>query len=317
MSIGPEYTILSFNLMRDERCEDSAYPHLHWSQRQPMVLETIHQTNPDIIGFQEANDLPNAPFSEFKNQLNAIGYVGMNHEYIKHPKLRVATFWKYNKFRNLGSNTFWLKQPPNHGNGLPRPMGFDYLVPISSNPAVMGRALRVYNTHFGHTTLEKEHNVMDVLRIMKQNAGTPVDNPSLLMLDGNFFNQSGGLQLRMALCNFHNTWYQLNDLTYYARLWSSKSQLYTDTSNNGPQVYGTFVSSSIDKYQLPEGVVLGDSLDCIAGHGIRLHNSYVVDIIPVTSNWMRRNEMKNALNLPINVDIYPSDHLALYVTISW
>ncbi len=301
-----ECTILSYNIMRDDIHEKTTCPHLNWVMREEMILDIILTMNCDIICLIECRDLKGAPFRLFAEKLNARGnYACSFHHDVRNPKLRVATFWKIDKFRNVQSKTFWLKNDERSKFSFPRPVGFDCLFDCST-----GKSISVYNTHFAHEHNDKISNINSILHIICDNSG--FDNPSVLCLDANFFGPSS-LQLRQMLCSMYNL-YELKDFTYYSPLWSESmnSILY---NNNSMQrnVHSTFVGSSVDLHKTSH-----ESLDLICGHNIYCLYSFIVDMLPPTTITVeRREEMKRRLHINIHEDKYPSDHFPLMVKISF
>lgn len=309
--------------MRDNPHESPTCAHLNWSNRELRVLESIISANSSIVMLQECRELPGYPFQSFALILKQMyGYDCMFHQNHRNPKIRVATFWKANEFVCIESQTYWLC--PNYtsiksarewsGKKYPRPIGLNVLLPLATPNNnnhyhyQQNKALYVYNTHFGHDNKDFEIDITH--KIMKECGG---DHPSVLAADCNFFNSKNGLDQRRKLCNFHNTLYRLDDLTFYAPplVYFPPQQPTPATSSSLTLIptipFGTFVGSSIDPHKpYPLGSV-GDALDIIAAHNIKQYQSWVWNYLPSTYD----------INTRVVEDVYGSDHIPVVSHIVW
>jgi len=304
------YRIMSYNIMRDDLHENHYLETWKWRHREHKILRTIQDANPDILCLQECRDLQGHPIAQFLKQLLPLGYDYESHCDFNNPRLRVVTAFKRNLFQLSMHRTFWLNRDnlesplmvTNEAKQMHktmRPIGFDILIPIfvkSSNTKL--HPIHVYNTHLGHSIAEKEWSVQILPELMRQYSG--LISPAVLCMDANFFSQHSGLQQRQTLCSARS--YQLLDLTAHARLVLETDEK-TVAKIHSPT--GTFIGTSID-FNKPKLGELGNALDIIAGHNVNLQSALL---------W-NKTFLNPEPRFLENYDIFPSDHVAILITIS-
>ena len=138
------YKLLTFNIRYDNRFDGKN----RFTNRLPIIFETLNELDPDIICFQEVT---RRMFEKLEPLLQKYNYTG---EYRDNTKAGEANFilTKKDKFELLDSKTLWLSPTPN----VP---GSKYPGDQSILPRVITKAryktrdnkiINIFNTHFDY-----------------------------------------------------------------------------------------------------------------------------------------------------------------------
>ena len=121
----------------------------HWDLRKNLVVSTIKNFNPDLLGTQETH-----PFQADFLQKGLPGHAYYGVGRMKNPKSgeQCGLMYRKERFELLGSGTFWLSQTP----GKPGSKSWDSSLPRIASWARLrdksdrGREFTFINTHFDH-----------------------------------------------------------------------------------------------------------------------------------------------------------------------
>jgi endonuclease/exonuclease/phosphatase family metal-dependent hydrolase len=284
-------TVMTWNLMRDFPHFLSPNPAFAWHNREPRIIKIIQDVDPDILTLQECIDLPQEPILRFLNKLKPLGYdfeIFTDVQGKNHKQLKVVTCWKQNSIYRHSSRTLWLSPTPTDSQPasawrqkVARPIGVSCFMHSFSD-----RPLWVWNTHLGHSEIEKKLSCELLVQLMSEICIGR--HASVLMGDFNIFARSDCYNLRSILTG--NNKYRMQDLGVNAR-----------TIIGDYAMPNTFVSSSIDREQLPRGCV-GDRLDHCFGRFVSLDGPMRV--------WNKTMLAEEPPFLHYQ-DVFPSDHLPI------
>jgi len=330
------FSVMSLNLMRDEAHEKSEAT--KWSNRQGRFIKLIEDAKPTLLGLQECRDLlkSNEPFFKVKRALKKLEYQISVHENKEFPELRICNLWKFDSpLTHLESFTFWLN-PHDYKASIsaeewnqkkPRPLGCDLFKIGNTN-----QMLLLYNTHLGHSELEKNESIKVIKTIMidqliqikkKYNLKSYSYISTVFLGDCNFFYDMQGQEQRKHLCSVlsinptnvseektflesmqQNTQSNEVKLTFQLKDWTRCASLILGDNKKG-QEHGTFIGSSIDSKK-PKLGECGNALDIIAGDNIQLLKAYI---------W-NKTMLDPEPQYLANYDMGISDHEALLVKLS-
>ena len=129
-------TVMSFNLKRDLL---PFGPHA-WQKRAAQAAGLIRETAPDILGTQE---LTEGPLGDMERLLPQYQWVGEGRGGGRKGE-HTAIFFRRDRFRLMGEQTFWLSRTPDHPSRdwttpFPRICTWCELQPVDS-PEQIGRA---------------------------------------------------------------------------------------------------------------------------------------------------------------------------------
>jgi endonuclease/exonuclease/phosphatase family metal-dependent hydrolase len=136
-------TVMSFNI-RHGLAKDGENA---WPKRREMVVETIKQQDPDIIGLQECL---NFQAEYLEEELKGYRYIGVGREKDCGGE-RCAIFYKERNVSPLATGTFWLSETPS----VPGSKSWDSSLPRIATWGdfyhhASGKVVHVVNTHFDH-----------------------------------------------------------------------------------------------------------------------------------------------------------------------
>jgi len=252
--------IMSINLMRDmwHKCT--------WKERVPKIIRLIELKNPDIIGFQECIDIPNHPLTEFLDELKKIGYrVDVHFDFSPNNKIKLAVVnaWKKEKhIKKIFYRTLWLSPTPwssvpatSWGQKIARPIGVNaFRIRGFMHP------LCIVNTHFGHSSFEKERSAELLPGLIQSLLNVP--HSTIFLGDFNETTQKlengekvKDVDVKKIICE-SNPAFQMREFTGTA---------ITDIGSISPG--GNFFSTEDDSHPTPLNEI-GDQLDLFFGHNV-------------------------------------------------
>ena len=121
----------------------------HWKNRHDLVIKTIEEFNPDLLGTQEVLDFQ----AEFlKKKLTDYEYIGRSRDKDPSKGEQCGILFRKKRFEKIESGQFWLSETPDRvgskswDSSLPRIATWVTLKDKSNG----GRELVFLNTHFDH-----------------------------------------------------------------------------------------------------------------------------------------------------------------------
>jgi len=154
-----------------------------WKHRDYLVLETINNYNPDLIGYQEALKFQ---VDILKSNLDGYGFHGVGRDAGTEKGEYVPLMWKTDRFEMLDSGHFWLSETPeipgsiSWDSSLTRMLSWVVLRDLKS-PS--GKEFVFANTHFDHRG--KEARLESAKLIRRRAEGIMNDYPVILTGDFN------------------------------------------------------------------------------------------------------------------------------------
>jgi endonuclease/exonuclease/phosphatase family metal-dependent hydrolase len=147
---------MSFNIRYDN--PDDEPP---WPDRRERVVGAIRDTDPDIVGLQEA--LPEQ-FAYVREQLDGYEWYGVGRRGEDDGE-HVPIGWRSDRFEAVETDTFWLSETPDDVGSV----GWDAALPriaswVDLELAGSGTRMRAYSTHFDHMGSEARLNSSELLR---------------------------------------------------------------------------------------------------------------------------------------------------------
>lgn len=138
---GADLKVMSFNIRVDTMLDVKD----HWLVRRDLLVQTIHNFNPDLLGTQECQ----ASQAEYLAQaLPGYQFVGAGRNDGGRGGEMCAIFFKADRFRRLDYGSFWLSQTPqvpgskSWGSWFPRMVTW-----VKLRPADGGPDFYFFNTH--------------------------------------------------------------------------------------------------------------------------------------------------------------------------
>jgi endonuclease/exonuclease/phosphatase family metal-dependent hydrolase len=138
--------VMSFNL----RTKFFADAHNHWDHRRDLVVRSIKQFSPDLLGTQECQ-VSQARY--LKSQLPGYQFVGAGRDDGEAGGEMCAIFFRNDKFTKLDQGHFWLSETPykagskSWGSSYRRMVTWVKLMPHSGNR----EPFYFFNTHFDNS----------------------------------------------------------------------------------------------------------------------------------------------------------------------
>lgn len=170
-----ELRVMTFNI-RNGRANDGANS---WEYRRPLVYGVIRDSDPDIVGVQEAFDFQLADLAE---NLPAYAQVGEGRDGGTRGE-HSSILYRRDRFDLAESGTFWLSDTPDvvsrsWGNRYHRVCTWARLIDRAT-----GRGFYVFNTHLDHQSQNARFN--SAVLIAQRIAGREHDEPVVLTGDFN------------------------------------------------------------------------------------------------------------------------------------
>lgn len=167
--------VMSFNI-RYGTAQDGEN---HWDRRRDLVVKTIEQFSPDLLGTQETLEFQANFLTE---QLGEYSYFGRSR--MKTPNEHCGIFYKTERFTWLAGGHFWLSETPE----IPESQGWDAALPrmaswvlLNDNRHEGSSAILVVNTHFDHRGSQARTESAKLLRARIGKLADIADNPRILV----------------------------------------------------------------------------------------------------------------------------------------
>lgn len=174
----PAIRVMSFNL-RFATANDGDN---RWELRRDLLLRTIQQFNPDLLGTQETLPIQ----AEFLGHaLPQYEYWGRSREADENSGgEQSGLFFRKDRFRRVDQGHFWLSESPE----APGSKSWDTSLPrmvtwVELEDTHASRRLRFYNTHFDHLGSMARLESARLLR--RRIAGLPASTPTIVTGDFN------------------------------------------------------------------------------------------------------------------------------------
>ena len=151
----------------------------HWDKRRDLVVDTIREFGPDLLGTQETWHFQAAYLQE---KLPDYGYVGWTRQAGKEGE-HCGILYRKDRFEIRESGQFWLSETPavkgskSWDSSLPRIVTWIEVRDLKSD----GRTLRFLNTHFDHRGPQAR---LESAKMLREEAKKHSDRP--LIITGDF-----------------------------------------------------------------------------------------------------------------------------------
>ncbi|MBY0308699.1 MAG: endonuclease/exonuclease/phosphatase family protein, partial [Phycisphaerales bacterium] len=178
-----------------------------WEKRRELLMDVIRQTDPDVLGLQEALRFQ---IDEVRREFPAYTEVGVGRDDGKTKGEYSAILYRSPRLSPAGdagaeSGTFWFSDTPEQvasrtwGNGITRICTWAHL-----RDRVTGRAFYVYNLHLDHQSEPSRRKSVELLarRIVSRACGDPVlvtgdfncgeSSPAVAFMTGRAASATGG-----------------------------------------------------------------------------------------------------------------------------
>ena len=182
--------VMSFNI-RNGIAKDGPN---HWQLRKELVIRTVRDFDPDVLGAQEVRGFQ-AEF--FKENLSDYDYHGTTRVPSNKEEEQCAVFYRKSRFERVQSGHFWLSDTPD----VPGSRSWDSAHPRMVSWVQLRERTRpdsaffVFNTHFDHVGRDARLQSAAILRKRVQKiAGSA---PSILV--GDFNSDEGSLPYQVLL----------------------------------------------------------------------------------------------------------------------
>lgn len=165
-SLPPPIRVMTFNI-RYGSAKDGPD---RWELRRPLVLQTIQDVNPDLLGLQEVEAIQ---ADELKAGMPAYDYVGVGRDDGARRGEATPILFRRSMFELLDAGTFWLSPTPDDVGSK----GWDAALPriatwarlrFRSNPL---NEMVAVNTHFDHRGQQARLESARLLRRMVESLG--------------------------------------------------------------------------------------------------------------------------------------------------
>jgi len=171
--------VMSFNIRYGSAQDGSD----HWDQRRDLVVKTIADFGPDLLGTQETLEFQADYVSQ---QLPEYTYFGRSR--MKTPNEHCGIFYKTNRFTWLAGGHFWLSETPE----VPESISWDSSLPrmaswvlLSDNHHESAATVLFVNTHFDHRGAQARTQSAALLRSRLDQLRNIAHQP-LLIVTGDF-----------------------------------------------------------------------------------------------------------------------------------
>ncbi|MCZ6834314.1 MAG: endonuclease/exonuclease/phosphatase family protein [Planctomycetota bacterium] len=169
--------VMSFNI-RHGKAKDGEN---HWDHRHDLVVKTIHDFQPDLLGTQEVLDFQ-ATF--LRQQLPEYEFVGVGRNDGKLKGEMTAIFYRRDRFKKITEGHFWMSETPevpgskSWDTSLSRMTSWVELQDVQSE-----KHLFLFNTHFDHRGQQARLESAKLLRQMAIDLSK--DTPFIIIGDFN------------------------------------------------------------------------------------------------------------------------------------
>jgi endonuclease/exonuclease/phosphatase family metal-dependent hydrolase len=157
-----------------------------WEKRRDLLVETIREKDPDIMGTQELFFEQGEHIVKMAPEYNWIGLSRRGNHEDEH----MGVFYKRSRLRLLESGDFWLSETPEK----PGSMDWEVTLPRIVTWALFhsvdtARKFYFYNTHFAHRREDGEARINSAKLIRSRIQQLPADIPVIMTGD---FNAAAG-----------------------------------------------------------------------------------------------------------------------------
>jgi endonuclease/exonuclease/phosphatase family metal-dependent hydrolase len=165
-----------------------------WNQRRDLLVETILEKDPDLIGTQELFLLQAEYIQVRAPQYSWFGCGRFGDNEDKH----VGIFYRSDRWRLLSSGDLWLSETPD----VPGSTSWDIIRPRQLTWGVLEAdgigPLALLNTHFPYRAAEQEARRRTALLIRERLAAIRESMPVLLTAD---FNSTADSEIHLLMCD--------------------------------------------------------------------------------------------------------------------
>lgn len=151
----------------------------HWDRRQDLVVKTIEDFKPDLVGTQETLQFQ---ADYIREQLAAFTYFGRSR--MKTPNEHCGIFYRSERFTWLAGGHFWLSESPE----VPESKSWDSSLPrmaswvlLSDNQNEAASPILFVNTHFDHRGAEARLKAAETIRRRIDRLQTIADQPYVIV----------------------------------------------------------------------------------------------------------------------------------------
>lgn len=155
----------------------------HWDHRHGLVVQTIRDFDPDLLGTQETLQFQ---ADYLKEQLKQYSYFGRSR--MKTPNEHCGIFYRTERFTKLASGHFWLSETPE----LPESKSWDSSLPrmvswvlLNDHQYERGRPILFLNTHFDHRGSEARLQAAQLIQQRLERLQRIAENP-IVVVTGDF-----------------------------------------------------------------------------------------------------------------------------------
>ena len=152
-----------------------------WDERRELLVDTILEQDPDVIGTQELF-LPQAEYIQAR--ASQYGWFGSG-RFGDHQDKHVGIFYKKDRFRLLSHGDFWLSETPE----VPGSSSWDIIRPRQLTWGVLHAAgvgcFWMFNTHFPYRAVEHDARHHTARLIKERMAAVAPSVPAILTADSN------------------------------------------------------------------------------------------------------------------------------------
>jgi endonuclease/exonuclease/phosphatase family metal-dependent hydrolase len=136
--------VMSFNIRREIFIDALN----HWQFRKRLLVETIRNFNPDLLGTQEAL----AEQADYlREQLDGYDFVGVGRSDGKRGGEMCGVFYRKSRFEKLDAGSFWLSETPQRPGSKSWGTSFTRMCTwVKLRDRTSGDVLCLFNTHFDH-----------------------------------------------------------------------------------------------------------------------------------------------------------------------
>ena len=171
--------VMSFNI-RYGKANDGEN---HWDKRKTMVVDTVKEFDPDLMGTQET-----LKFQADYLHENVEGYTYFGRSRMKTPNEHCGIFYRTSRFTQLAGGHFWLSESPE----IPESKSWDSSLPrmvswvlLSDQENEEGDPILFVNTHFDHRGKQARLESAKLIRKRVESLRHLAENP-LVIITGDF-----------------------------------------------------------------------------------------------------------------------------------
>ena len=135
----------------------------HWDKRKGLVLQTIENFGPDLLGLQEVWHMQE---QYLKEKLSNYTYFGRSRRTNPEEGEQCGVMYRKDRFERIEGKTFWLSETPD----VPESKSWDSSLPRIANWTIFkdkknkGSEIILINTHFDHKGRESRHQAALLLK---------------------------------------------------------------------------------------------------------------------------------------------------------